>query len=32
MKICIIGAGVVGSNIAKTLSSEGYHVVVVDKD
>ncbi len=32
MKICIIGAGVVGSYLAKNLSKEGYEVAVIDKD
>ncbi|WP_457644656.1 NAD-binding protein [Persephonella sp.] len=32
MKICIIGAGVVGSYLAKKLSEEGYDIAVVDKD
>jgi len=32
LKICIIGAGVVGSYLAKHLSKEGYEVAVIDKD
>lgn len=32
MKICIIGAGVVGSYLAKKLSEEGYDIAVIDKD
>lgn len=32
MKICIIGAGVVGSFLAKKLSTEGYDIAVIDKD
>ncbi|MDQ7056243.1 MAG: NAD-binding protein [Persephonella sp.] len=32
MKICIIGAGVVGSYLAKKLSQEGYDVAIIDKD
>ena len=32
MKVAIIGAGVVGSFLAKRLSKEGYDVVVVDID
>ncbi|WP_457679896.1 NAD-binding protein [Thermovibrio sp.] len=32
MKVCIIGAGVVGSFLAKKLSKEGYEIAVVDVD
>ncbi len=32
MRICIIGAGVVGAYLAKQLSAEGYQVSVVDKN
>ncbi len=32
MKVCIIGAGVVGSFLAKRLSKEGYEIAVVDID
>ena len=32
MKVCIIGAGVVGSFLAKRLSKEGYEIAVVDTD
>ena len=32
MKICIIGAGVVGSYLAKNLSQEGYDVAIIDRD
>jgi len=32
MKICIVGAGVVGSYLAKKLSLEGYDVAIIDKD
>ena len=32
MKICIIGAGVVGTYLAKQLSEEGYQVAVVDRN
>ena len=31
MRICIIGAGVVGSYLAKNLSKEGYEVAVIDR-
>ena len=32
MKVCIVGAGVVGSFLAKRLSREGYEIAVVDVD
>lgn len=32
MKVCIVGAGVVGSYLAKKLSKEGFEVIVVDID
>ena len=32
MKVCIVGAGVVGSYLAKRLSKEGFEVAVVDLD
>jgi len=32
LKVCIIGAGVVGSFLAKKLSREGYEIAVVDVD
>lgn len=32
MKVCIIGAGVVGSHLAKRLSREGFEIAVVDLD
>ncbi|WP_456392095.1 NAD-binding protein [Persephonella sp.] len=32
MRICIIGAGVVGSYLAKKLSQEGYDIAVIDRD
>lgn len=32
MKICIIGAGVVGSYLAGSLSKEGYEIAVIDKN
>jgi len=32
VKVCIIGAGVVGSYLAKRLSKEGYQVAVLDVD
>jgi len=32
LKICIIGAGVVGSYLAENLSKEGYEIAVVDKN
>ncbi len=32
MKICIIGAGVVGSNLARRLSMEGYEISIIDRD
>ncbi|WP_456464639.1 NAD-binding protein [Persephonella sp.] len=32
MKICIVGAGVVGSYLAKKLSEEGYDIAIIDKD
>jgi len=32
VKVCIIGAGVVGSFLAKRLSREGYEIAVVDTD
>ena len=32
MKICIIGAGIVGKYLAENLSKEGYEIAVVDKD
>jgi len=31
LRICIIGAGVVGSYLAKNLSKEGYEVAVIDR-
>ena len=32
MKVCIVGAGVVGSYLAKKLSREGFEVAVIDVD
>ena len=32
MKVCVVGAGVVGSHLAKRLSREGFEVAVVDVD
>jgi trk system potassium uptake protein TrkA len=32
LKVCIVGAGVVGSYLAKRLSKEGFEVIVVDVD
>jgi len=32
LKVCIVGAGVVGSYLSKRLSKEGFEVVVVDVD
>ncbi len=32
MKICIVGAGVVGSYLAQKLSQEGYDVAIIDRD
>ena len=32
MKVCIVGAGVVGSYLAKRLSREGFEVAVIDVD
>ena len=32
MKICIVGAGVVGSYIARKLSQEGYDIAIIDKN
>ncbi len=32
MKICVIGAGVVGSHLSKRLSKEGFEVAVIDVD
>jgi len=32
LKVCIVGAGVVGSFLAKRLSREGYEIAVVDVD
>ncbi|MGH2952731.1 MAG: Trk system potassium transporter TrkA [Solirubrobacterales bacterium] len=32
MKAIVIGAGEVGTNVARTLSADGHHVTVVDKD
>ncbi|SNZ07846.1 trk system potassium uptake protein TrkA [Persephonella hydrogeniphila] len=32
MKICIVGAGVVGSYLARKLSGEGYDIAIIDKD
>lgn len=32
MRICIVGAGVVGSYLARKLSGEGYDIAIIDKD
>ncbi len=32
MKICIVGAGVVGSSLARKLSEDGYDIAIIDKD
>lgn len=32
MRICIIGAGVVGKYLAENLSKEGYEIAIIDKD
>jgi trk system potassium uptake protein TrkA len=32
LKVCIVGAGVVGSYLAKKLSKEEFEVIVVDID
>ena len=32
MKIIIVGAGIVGSNLAEELSGEGHEIAIIDRN